>query len=109
MRAGLGKTLGDKVLNSSSSHAGAAFHHGEPSCQLPLGKMLGVRVRLATALAALWFCITGEGSSVGTGGGAPIPTRAPAKPVCLAGMGRVLANLLPLSPVTCPPISTGIP
>ncbi|KAF0885995.1 CD276 protein, partial [Crocuta crocuta] len=54
--------------DSSSSQAGAAFHYGEPSCQLlPLGKMLcrgastgvGARVRLATALAVLWFCITG--------------------------------------------------
>ena len=69
--------VGDKDLTSSSSQAGAAFHYGEPSCQLPLRKMLcrwasagvGVRVRLATALAVLWVCVTGEGSSVGTGWG----------------------------------------
>uniref|UniRef100_A0A8C0N6P9 CD276 antigen n=1 Tax=Canis lupus familiaris TaxID=9615 RepID=A0A8C0N6P9_CANLF len=49
---------------AESRAAGAAFHHGEPSCQLPLRKMLrrasaDVGVRLAAALAALWFCITG--------------------------------------------------
>lgn len=104
-----GKTLGDKGLTSSSSQAGAAFHHGEPSCRLPVGKMLcrwasagvGVRVRLATALAALWFCVTGEGSCVGT--------RAGSCQACLAGLGRALANLFPLSAVACPLISTGIP
>lgn len=104
-----GKTLGDKDLTSSSSQAGAAFHHGEPSCRLPFWKMpchwasagVGVRVHLATALAALWFCVTGEGSCVGTGAGS--------RQACLAGMQRVLANLFPLSAVACPLISTGIP
>lgn len=79
------------------------------SCQLPHGKMLCRRgspstsVPVATALGVLWFCLTGEGSSLGTGGerGVPSPTRAPAKPVCLARMVRVLTNLShsPLCPV----------
>uniref|UniRef100_A0A8C0SZS2 CD276 antigen n=1 Tax=Canis lupus familiaris TaxID=9615 RepID=A0A8C0SZS2_CANLF len=55
---------GAPAPRAESRAAGAAFHHGEPSCQLPLRKMLrrasaDVGVRLAAALAALWFCITG--------------------------------------------------
>lgn len=30
---------------------------------------MGMGVRVAIALGALWFCLTGEGNSVGTGGG----------------------------------------
>nr|XP_036866025.1 CD276 antigen isoform X4 [Manis javanica] len=46
--------------------AGAAFHHGEPSRQRPHRRMLcpgstgvGMGVRVAIALGALWFCLTG--------------------------------------------------
>ncbi|XP_036763663.2 CD276 antigen isoform X5 [Manis pentadactyla] len=45
--------------------AGAAFHHGEPSRQRPHRRMLcpgsmgvGMGVRVAIALGALWFCLT---------------------------------------------------
>ncbi|OWK09680.1 hypothetical protein Celaphus_00006546, partial [Cervus elaphus hippelaphus] len=48
--------------------AGAAFHHGEPSCQLPHGKMLcgpgSTGVSVAPALGVLWFCLTGAAVEV---------------------------------------------
>ncbi|VTJ65356.1 Hypothetical predicted protein [Marmota monax] len=43
----------------------AVFHHGEPSCRLPHGKMLhrpvspGMGVHVGTALGVLCFCLTG--------------------------------------------------
>nr|CAI9710955.1 unnamed protein product [Rangifer tarandus platyrhynchus] len=50
------------------SNAGAAFHHGEPSCQLPHGKMLcgpgSTGVSVAPALGVLWFCLTGAAVEV---------------------------------------------
>ncbi|XP_040083589.1 LOW QUALITY PROTEIN: CD276 antigen [Oryx dammah] len=48
--------------------AEAAFHHGEPSCQLPREKMLcgsgSTGVSVAPALGVLWFCLTGAAVEV---------------------------------------------
>ncbi|KAG8507445.1 CD276 antigen, partial [Galemys pyrenaicus] len=54
-----------QVLISSSSQAGAAFHHREPSCQLLHGKMQhrrgspGRSAPVAATLSVLWLCLTG--------------------------------------------------
>lgn len=97
VRMRLGRTFRDKGLTSSFSQAGAAFCRGEPSRQLPQRKMgsPGTGVRAATALGVLCFCLTGEESPLGTGGGggSHTATWAPAEPLCSAGTGRVLSHL----------------
>lgn len=59
----LGEDLLRQRLPSSSSQAGAAFRHREPSCQLPQRKMgsPGTGVHVVTALGVLCFCLAGEG------------------------------------------------
>ena len=61
-------------------------------------------MRVATALGVLWLCLAGEGSRVGPGGGGGGGDHS--HQVSLSSRaGEVLANLLPISSLPCPPRS----